>query len=384
MGIETRTSPADDTTVSNWANLNSNCDDLNLNDGMKKLYAVKYADGPVSKQDLGLKGCFSGAGVFITMLLLWLTITILVPVFLLQTDVALEWISEDTTFWVAIGMIGFGVVVLLISLSPVLSLKICKLQVPDLQENMIEISGLEKGTKPPKRLVVICNPNSGAGKSISVLNSIILPLWASEFDLTDIKVEKTKYAGHAFDLCSSYDFSNYDGLIILGGDGSVHEAANGLWCREDKFPVPLGVLPLGTGNNIMLDFGCWDIREAARRIGSGEVSLVDANKVTVGDHAVLSLNTVSWGLPGNASVLSEDFRVLGRHRYLVTGLWENLKLSKEKCLLTFTGADGEETKLDHQDLTMVVINQTQYFGDGMRACPDAVVSVSTLIFEYLS
>ena len=56
------------------------------------------------------------------------------------------------------------------------------------------------------------------------------------FDKSNIKLKvlHTEYAGHAFDLANSLDYSNYDGLCAIGGDGTMYEMINGMLKRKDK------------------------------------------------------------------------------------------------------------------------------------------------------
>lgn len=52
-------------------------------------------------------------------------------------------------------------------------------------------------------------------------------------------------------LFATADFSQFDGLIIVGGDGYVQEAVSALLNRKDAEVVrqrPLGIIPAGTAN----------------------------------------------------------------------------------------------------------------------------------------
>jgi YegS/Rv2252/BmrU family lipid kinase len=59
----------------------------------------------------------------------------------------------------------------------------------------------------------------------------------------------TVYPGHAIDLAKQAGEQNYDMVIAMGGDGTVHEVVNGLMkVSEEKRPA-LGVVPAGSGND---------------------------------------------------------------------------------------------------------------------------------------
>lgn len=53
---------------------------------------------------------------------------------------------------------------------------------------------------------------------------------------------------------------------MIGGDGSIHEVINGLLQRDMKGEplIPLGFIPGGSGNSIMLDLGTWSVAEVNR------------------------------------------------------------------------------------------------------------------------
>lgn len=75
-----------------------------------------------------------------------------------------------------------------------------------------------------------------------------------------------------------------DAVVAAGGDGTVSEVVNGL-IRSAKGDVtrPLGILPIGTGNDFSDMLGISrDLEEAAAVIAAGESRQVDAGRVN--DH----------------------------------------------------------------------------------------------------
>jgi diacylglycerol kinase (ATP) len=70
-------------------------------------------------------------------------------------------------------------------------------------------------------------------------------------------------------------------IVVAGGDGSIHEAVNGLLAASDK--ASLGVIPTGTGNDFAKACGItldWEqaTRQLAQRIAAGD----PARKIDVG------------------------------------------------------------------------------------------------------
>ena len=68
--------------------------------------------------------------------------------------------------------------------------------------------------------------------------------WNSEAEMI---IEETHYHGHAKEIAASYaeKYGKDCVVVTCGGDGTVHEAANGLAHTE----TPLMILPFGTGND---------------------------------------------------------------------------------------------------------------------------------------
>jgi len=66
--------------------------------------------------------------------------------------------------------------------------------------------------------------------------------------LVDVRVERTKYRGHARELAAAADDEL---VIVLGGDGSINEVVNGVMSRgedEGSEPPLIAVIPGGGGN----------------------------------------------------------------------------------------------------------------------------------------
>lgn len=60
-------------------------------------------------------------------------------------------------------------------------------------------------------------------------------------------------AGHATELARTLPTAGYQGIVILGGDGSLFEAANGMLARPEAERIPLALVPGGSGNSVLRD-----------------------------------------------------------------------------------------------------------------------------------
>jgi YegS/Rv2252/BmrU family lipid kinase len=103
----------------------------------------------------------------------------------------------------------------------------------------------------------------------------------------------TEAPWHATDIAAAAATEGVRRVVVAGGDGTVCEAAEGLFRAGGG---ELAILPLGTGNDGARTLGVpTDLEEAARVAIGGTIRSVDL--ITVGDHAVL--NAIGVGLTGD-------------------------------------------------------------------------------------
>jgi diacylglycerol kinase (ATP) len=97
------------------------------------------------------------------------------------------------------------------------------------------------------KLLIIFNPKAAYGRSARKLEEINL-----KFNSVGIEtcILSTEYSGHARKLVKSARLSDFDGVVAAGGDGTVFEVLNGLYKHPKPTRIPLGILPIGTGNVI--------------------------------------------------------------------------------------------------------------------------------------
>lgn len=109
---------------------------------------------------------------------------------------------------------------------------------------------LKSPSQPIRHITVILNPVACKRKSKKLYTKWVEPL----FHLAGIKVSlvETASPNQARDLMKI--MSNCDGVAIVGGDGTVHEALNGLLsrpdCAEAVANFPIGIIPAGQYNSV--------------------------------------------------------------------------------------------------------------------------------------
>lgn len=135
---------------------------------------------------------------------------------------------------------------------------------------------------------IILNPYAGRWKGLQKRDEIERAMKSTgmEFELV-----MTEAPNHGTELAYQATKNGFTPVISAGGDGSVSEVMNGIVAAAQEIniePVPLGVLPLGTANDLMVNLGLpLDLLGAAKVIAAGYNRRIDLGEVT------------AWGVPNN-------------------------------------------------------------------------------------
>ena len=114
--------------------------------------------------------------------------------------------------------------------------------------------------------LVIVNPIAGGGRAHRLVP------WLRErvAEPGGGRLVVTHRAGEAEELAAAARASGHDRVVAIGGDGTVQEVVNGL--LTDDGPIELGVMPVGTGNDLARSLGLPNRREAAWTMAMGETT----------------------------------------------------------------------------------------------------------------
>lgn len=154
-------------------------------------------------------------------------------------------------------------------------------------------------------------------------------------------------------------------LVVVGGDGSVHEVANGIAGLPD---VEIAVLPRGTGWDFARSQGIphrlADAIEVAR---DGRARAVDLGRATYRDGTSVFANVASAGMSGAiARRANETTKALGgKTSYLLATVSVFRRWHAGDVRVT---VDGEQRGGRMHD---VIVALGPYLAGGMKLCPDA-------------
>ena len=127
---------------------------------------------------------------------------------------------------------------------------------------------------------------------------------------------------HIVDLAAAAVSKGFSTIVVAGGDGSIGEAVNGMgkkWDEKSPFPVTLGLLPLGSANDLIFNIGLpTDLKEAAKIIAGGKTRALDLCKC----NDRYFVNNSACGLEPYVTTKHERIHwIKGMMRYLVAAVW---------------------------------------------------------------
>ena len=137
----------------------------------------------------------------------------------------------------------------------------------------------------------------------------------------DFDLSVSEHADHLVDLATDAVEGGYSTLVIAGGDGSIGEVVNGaarVWDEKTSFPVDLGILPLGTANDLGDNIGIpRDLVAAAKVIANRKTRSMDLGKC----NERYFLNNSGAGLEPYVTTKQEKIKwISGVPRYLLAAV----------------------------------------------------------------
>lgn len=212
---------------------------------------------------------------------------------------------------------------------------------------------------------LIYNPASGGGRG-----RVRFKHTASLLAMANIEVEPvpTDHPGHATVLAHDLAKEGHKRIFVLGGDGTLSEAANGV-LSSGRSPA-MGFLPAGTGNDFLRHFGVQDRREAMHRIRNGTTHAIDATRLTWEedgeDHHHWAINLAGTGFAADVvDATNHRYKWARGQAYNLGVLDRLLRLRPTQTHLTLDG----DTQTGHYP--MVLACNTVYTGGAMMMAPMA-------------
>ncbi len=210
-------------------------------------------------------------------------------------------------------------------------------------------------------LQVILNPTAGGGRASRAIPALQTALEAKKLEYNLFLTDK---AGAARDF--TRNLPGNDPIVVVGGDGTLHEVIASLLEQTNHSDRAVGVIPLGTGDDFArgAKIPLNNLEAAVNIIASGKLEVLDAGRI--GSKAFIN----GFG-SGFDALIAREVRnapkfLPGSMRYLWAILAELSKLSPRPAKVM---ADGVVVH-DGAALLIAVMNLIGY-GGGLKIAPNS-------------
>ena len=222
---------------------------------------------------------------------------------------------------------------------------------------------------------IILNPNARQGDRIDEVREL-LASWP------EAQLVVTESGGHAAGLAEAAAQDGCATVVAAGGDGTLGEVLHGLDGHLDR--VSVGLLPLGTGNDLARTLGISpDLHDAFEQLRAAEPTPIDVMRYRCGDRSGLFLNVAAGGFSGEVDerLTSELKQFWGPLAYLRAALETLPELSPYRLRLEL---DGEEETLDALNVVVANGRFVEVEGSVDSSSGSAVLVATKLKFEDVS
>lgn len=193
----------------------------------------------------------------------------------------------------------------------------------------------------------------------------------------DFEMVMSDRPGHITELAEQTARQGFSPIIAAGGDGTIGEVVNGLARAantDQDLLGPLGILPLGTANDLVFNLGLpLDLKSSAQIIKNGITKKMDIGRVNDRYFA----NNSAAGLEPYVTTKQEKITwISGIFRYLVAAVWAIMERPTWNASIQWD--DGEYKG----PLSLVTIGNGSRSGGVFYMIPHANVYDGKLTFVY--
>ena len=224
------------------------------------------------------------------------------------------------------------------------------------------------------KTLAIANPTSHSGKAAAGAEVVRGLLEVYSAATTEFEMRLTQAPGDAERIAAQA--GEYDTVIVVGGDGVIHEAVNGLMAvPQDQRPC-LAIVPMGSGNDFARTLGMVtnNPQRALEQILTGAMRTLDLGHVTSDacPEGTYFTESLSFGLDAAVAIDTTSRRAQGTRQegsglFVTSAIKLAVRASKGyPCVARINGEDP----LDLTSLIFAVLNGPTY-GGGFRICPGA-------------
>jgi len=227
-----------------------------------------------------------------------------------------------------------------------------------------------------RKLKIFINPQSGRGRALRIWRRV-----SGFFSTCELDITRTTHRNHAAEVIRILDLSSFDAIIVVSGDGLVHEVLNAICNREDKEEarlIPVSVIPAGSANALAEALcnrcGLETSPESCAFIAvKGLPTPFDLTRIkTESAKCIYSFLMFAWAFIADVDIESEVFRCCGACRFDCYGAWRVLFLRRYQGSLRWVDEEAKPQTQESEFLYFLVCN-TPFIGEGMNVAPKASI-----------
>ncbi|MDR6555378.1 diacylglycerol kinase family lipid kinase [Paenibacillus qinlingensis] len=222
---------------------------------------------------------------------------------------------------------------------------------------------------------IIVNPLSGNDRGAHIWGEVQTYLQTHQISyVAKLTTKAGEATRHAISLIQEH---HVERIIIIGGDGTVHETAGGVWQLQNSLnPHPIcsiAVIPAGTGNDFAKAYGIPKHSLEALEIALTTPSTVQIDLL----HALptqVAVNSIGAGFDGMVAKITNEASYkkflnrlgLGKLSYFISILRVFATYQPSTAWLK---VDGNVTELP--DMWLAAVANIPFYGGAIQICPTA-------------
>lgn len=206
------------------------------------------------------------------------------------------------------------------------------------------------------KATIIINPFSGKRRAPKV--ACLAKQISDEFGVV-LSIKMIQGPGHGVELARAAVRGGAERVLCAGGDGSLNAVATGLLGTR----VPLGIVPMGSGNGYSRSLGLPQKPDEALRVAfTGAIQSVDVGYL----NGLPFLGMAGIGFDARVADLFNRSQNRGFGGYLRVILKEIINIKPLRVRVTANG------RITESKVLMLVFCNTREFGNGARISPTSI------------
>jgi len=237
------------------------------------------------------------------------------------------------------------------------------------------------------RAVLVFNPRSGKKKGHAIAEEFASQ-WNRKYRTPLLKLP-TRSSDHIREIAAEH-YDQKTLMILAGGDGTFSQALQGIAgkAKFKKLKSPLALLPAGTGNSYLRDFGVTTAREGIEavfasiehhrisRADAGIIRYATAPGMKSPDRIRIFFNMFGVGIVPEISNLASKMRLIGNFSYTVAALQKIFSYRNIPYALDYDGTH------ERMVCNFITLSLSKYVGGTMLIAPPAEIDDGKLFMVY--